>query len=190
MKRLVVFASGNGSNFEALAQAIKQGKLKAEIAGLICDQPDAYCLKRAKHLAIPAALFIRKDFPDKVSMETAILAQCQAWQADILVLAGYMRLIGTVLLKAFPRKIVNIHPSLLPKYPGLDALGQALAHGDTTLGVTVHFVDAGMDTGPILLQESFTIEAGTPRPEVESRLHALEHELYPRALQTLLEETL
>lgn len=188
MRNLVIFASGNGSNFEAIVQAVESGDLKANIAGLICDQTDAYCLIRAINRDIPVALFNRKDFIDKATMEAAILTQCQSWQADWLVLAGYMRLLSDTLLNAYPKRIVNIHPSLLPKYRGKDALGQALDAGDTTLGVSVHYVDAGMDTGEIIEQATFTIEAGTPREIVETRLHQLEHTLYPYVLKKLLEE--
>lgn len=190
MNRLVVFASGSGSNFEALVHASLNGTLNAQIVGLICDHADAYCLKRAEKLGIPSALHLRKSFETKSDMEKSILKQCRAWNADNLILAGYMRLIGNDLLQAYPKHILNIHPSLLPKYKGKDALGQALANGDTTLGVSVHYVDEGMDTGKIILQRSFTIEPNLSRSMIEEKLHALEHLIYPLAINQHLKENL
>lgn len=190
MKRCVVFASGSGSNFEALVQASCNHSLNAEVVGLICDQAQAFCLERAERLGIPSRLFLKADYTDKADMESAMRQACEQWQADVIVLAGYMRIIGPTLLAAYPKRILNIHPSLLPKYKGKDALGQALAMGDSVLGVSVHLVDEGLDTGPIILQESFTIDPKTPRSDIEIQLHALEHSLYPRAINTYLKENL
>jgi len=186
--RLVIFASGNGSNFEAIAQAIEEGRLNATIVGLICDQPNAYCLVRAKKHAIDNYVVERKSFKDKTEMDKAILNQCIAWQADWLILAGYMRLITDEILRSYPRHILNIHPSLLPKYRGKDALGQALAANETTLGVSIHYVDEGMDTGEIIAQFPFTIQSNEPRSQIEEKLHQLEHRVYPEVIQQTIQE--
>ena len=186
--RLVIFASGNGSNFEAIVQAINEGRLNATIVGLICDQPNAYCLVRAKKHVIDTYVVERKSFKDKTEMDKAILNQCIAWQADWLILAGYMRLITEEILRSYPRHILNIHPSLLPKYRGKDALGQALAAHETTLGVSIHFVDEGMDTGEIIAQFPFTIGGDEPRSQIEETLHRLEHRVYPEVIQQTIQE--
>ncbi len=189
MRKIVVFASGNGSNFTAIIQAIKAGTLEATIVGLICDQPNAYVLQRAMDENIPTALFVRTEFSDKKAMETAMLNQLIQWQADWLVLAGYMRILGEVLLRAYPRHIINIHPSLLPKYRGKDAIGQAIAANAKIIGITIHYVDEGMDTGESIAQFMFEIKEGEERESVEQRIHALEHQKYSTVLQKLMEES-
>jgi len=188
MKRLVIFASGNGSNFEAIQMAIENKTLDAQIVGLICDQPEAYCLIRAHNHNIPAVVFRRSDYDSKLEMDCAILRQINTWAADWLILAGYMRLLTSLIILAYPKRIINIHPSLLPKYKGKDALGQALANHETTLGVSIHYVDEGMDTGALIAQESFTIQPDQDRERIEKILHQLEHSLYPSVLQQLLKE--
>lgn len=186
--KFVVFASGSGSNFEALVKATQTGLLDAHCVGLIVDRADAYAIKRAHQLKIPVCLYLKTWYKDKEAMESAMLEQIVNWNADWIVCAGYMRIIGHTLLDAFPDRIVNIHPSLLPKYRGKDALGQALDAKDTLLGMSVHFVDNGLDTGPIINQLSFTIEGSEARSDVEAQLHALEHSFYPKVLQKLWED--
>lgn len=188
MKRLVVFASGNGSNFEAILQAIENKELDAIVVGLICDQSEAYCLTRAKNHGIDVALFLRKNFLDKAEMDQAIANQCDNWQAEWLVLAGYMRMISAPILRRYPRHIVNIHPSLLPKYRGKDAIGQAIAANEKTMGISIHYVDEGMDTGEIIAQYPFDVKDGEDRITIEKRLHTLEHKAYPEVLRKLTEE--
>jgi len=189
MRKIVVFASGNGSNFTAIVEAVKSGKLHAEIVGLICDQPKAYVLQRASEENIPATIFVRSEFSDKNAMETAMLNQLIEWHADWLVLAGYMRILGEVLLRAYPRHIINIHPSLLPKYRGKDAIGQAIDAHAKIMGITIHYVDEGMDTGESIAQFMFEVNEGEDRASIEHRIHALEHQKYPAVLQTLMEES-
>jgi phosphoribosylglycinamide formyltransferase-1 len=188
VKKLVIFASGNGSNFEAILGAIENKTLEATIIGLICDQTEAYCLTRAQNHGVPAVVFKRSNYDSKITMDEAILKQCQAWQADWLVLAGYMRILTPVLIQAYPKRIINIHPSLLPKYKGKDALGQALAHHETTLGISIHYVDEGMDTGELIAQLPFQIKPEQSRDDIEHTLHQLEHEFYPLILQRLIKE--
>jgi phosphoribosylglycinamide formyltransferase-1 len=188
MKTLVLFASGTGSNVEAIAQAVTEGRLNAKLGGLVCDKPGAPVIAKAKALGMDVVEIMRNDFPNAIVMDEAILNQCRLWKADWLILAGYMRVIHEPLLSAYPRRILNIHPSLLPKYRGLDALGQALAAGETTVGVSVHYVDAGLDTGEVIAQIPFTIEPNTPRAEIEKTLHDIEHRLYPAVIQQLVED--
>jgi phosphoribosylglycinamide formyltransferase 1 len=187
MKNIVIFASGFGSNFQAIIDAVKQGRLQANIVGLICDKSGAYAIERARINGIPVALVERSSFTSKVDMDLAILNQCQDWKADWLVLAGYMRLLSPTLIQAFPRHIVNIHPSLLPKYRGLDAVGQALDKKEAIYGLTIHYVDEGMDTGEIIVQVPFEVDV-MDRDHIEKRLHALEHQTYPAVINKLILE--
>lgn len=182
--KIAVFASGSGSNFSALAEACENGELNAEIVLLVTNKPDAYAIERAKKVGISTLVVPPKDFESKDAYEQAILNALQESDVEWIVLAGYMRLIGPVLLSAYPSKIVNIHPSLLPSFPGKDAIGQAIAHGVKVTGVTVHLVDAGMDTGPILAQHAVDVVDGDAEKTAEA-IHAVEHFLYKDALSEL-----
>ena len=182
--KVAIFASGSGSNFQVIADAARAGDLDADIVAVVTDKPQAYAVERATALDVSVIAFRPKDFDSKVAYETAILHELQQLEVEWLVLAGYMRLIGDTLLAEFPNKIVNIHPSLLPSFPGKDAIGQALAHDVKVTGVTVHYVDAGMDTGKILSQQAVEVVDGD-REKTEQRIHAVEHELYTKTLQQL-----
>jgi len=186
-KQLAIFASGNGSNALALIDACKKGIINADVAIIITDNPNAFVIKRAEKDNINCKVFKPKVFTDKASYETEILKSLELLNIDWIVLAGYMRLIGTVLLTAFPKKIINIHPSLLPKYKGLNAIKQCIDNNDNELGVTIHYVDAGMDTGEIIEQEKITIEdLNLPTEEIEAMVHNVEHKLYVTTLQKLI----
>lgn len=187
MKKIAVFASGNGSNLQALIDAIKMGMVQAEIAIVVSDQPKAYCLTRAMEANIATFAFRAKDYNSKEDYEKVIKERLLSLDVQYLVLAGYMRLIGPVLLECYGNKIINIHPSLLPDFPGKDGIGQALAAGVKETGVTVHFVDEGMDTGPIIAQEIIALDEYETRSSLEKKIHAVEHRLYPRVLQEILE---
>lgn len=187
MKNIVVFASGNGSNFEAIVHAFQSEYTSGQVVGCICDQPQAYVITRAKTLGIPVSVFHRPDFDSKQAMEHAMIAQCQLWSADWIVLAGYMRLCSEVLLQQFPKRILNIHPSLLPKYRGKEALRQAMDANQTVVGVSVHYVDEGMDTGEIIMQVPLDVKNRT-LDEVEDMIHRLEHRFYPAIINKLLLE--
>lgn len=182
--KIAVFASGNGSNFQAIADAVKAGNLKAEIALVVTDRPNAYVVERAKQANIPSFVFIPSDYDSKQLYEEMLKEKLENLQVDWIVLAGFMRLIGPVLLGAYENRIVNIHPSVLPAFPGKDAIGQTMAAGAEAAGVTVHYVDAGMDTGSIIAQESFKVN-GRSREAVEKEIHAIEHKLFPATLQRL-----
>lgn len=182
--KVAVFASGSGSNFQVIADAAQTGDLHAEIVAIVTDKPQAYVVERAIKAGVSVIALQPKDFPSKADFEAATLQELTKLEVEWLVLAGYMRLIGDTLLSAYPNRIVNIHPSLLPAFPGKDAIGQALAHGVKVTGVTVHYVDAGMDTGKILSQQAVEIVDGD-RERTEQLVHAVEHELYTKTLQQL-----
>jgi phosphoribosylglycinamide formyltransferase 1 len=186
MKRFAVFASGSGSNFQAIVDKVQSGDLTAELSLLICDQPGAYVIERARMARIPTFVFRAKDYPSKADYEREISFLLKERNIDFIVLAGYMRLIGPTLLKEFEGQIVNIHPSLLPDFPGKDAVGQALAAKATWSGVTIHYVDEGMDTGPIIVQERIRLEDQETRESLQEKIQAIEHKLYPSILQMLL----
>lgn len=184
--KIAVFASGSGSNFQAIQEAINNGELDAKVELVVTDKPNAYVVTRANTLDIPVFAFSAKDYESKEAYEKEIIEKLQEKEVEWIVLAGYMRLIGQTLLEAFPNRIVNIHPSLLPSFPGKDAIGQAMEHGVKVTGVTVHYVDEGMDTGPILAQAAVEVIEGD-REATEQRIHTVEHMLYTKTLKQLFE---
>lgn len=185
-KNIAIFASGNGSNAQAIINACKQGIINANVAVIITDKSTAVVIERAKKENIEYRVFIPKTFVDKAEYETTIQQTLNMFNIEFIVLAGYMRLIGTVLLQAFPKKIVNIHPSLLPKYKGLNAVQQALDNNDKELGVTIHYVDEGMDTGEIIAQQKIIIEdLNESLDEIMQKVHNIEHKLYVETLAKL-----
>ena len=186
MKKIAIFASGSGSNFQAIAVAAQSGNLNAQISLLVCDKPGAFAVDRAEMLKIPALVISPKSYPSKETYEEEILQKLTSLEVDMIVLAGYMRLIGPTLLNAYEGKIVNIHPSLLPAFPGKDAIGQALAAGVEKTGVTVHFVDEGMDTGPVIASTAVKIAPGETRESLQKKIQRIEHSLYPEVLEKLL----
>ncbi|MDE3840802.1 phosphoribosylglycinamide formyltransferase [Bacillus methanolicus] len=185
MKNIAVFASGSGSNFQAILDAINNGSLEATIKLLVSDQKNAYAIERAKAAQIPQFVFTAKDYINKEEYEKEIVHELKKYGVEFIVLAGYMRLIGPTLLKEYEGRIVNIHPSLLPAFPGKDAIGQALAARVKVSGVTIHFVDEGMDTGPIIAQQAVSIEDCETRESLQRKIQAVEHKLYPEVLQKL-----
>ncbi|WP_110926345.1 phosphoribosylglycinamide formyltransferase [Bacillus massiliglaciei] len=185
MKRIAVFASGNGSNFQAICDAAKEGRLDAEPVLVVCDKAGAFVLERAAAEGVDAFTFSAKDYPDKASYEQEILRRLNEYRVDFIILAGYMRLIGPTLIQPYAERIVNIHPSLLPAFPGKDAVGQSLQAGVKVTGLTIHYVDEGMDTGPILAQQAVPVLDGDTRDSLQERIQKKEHELYPEVLQQL-----
>lgn len=181
---IAVFASGSGSNFQAIAEAIEQQEIYAKIELVVTDKPEAYVIQRAQNKGIAVLVLQPKAFASKEAYELELLNALREKEVEWLVLAGYMRLIGSTLLEAYPSRIVNIHPSLLPSFPGKDAIGQAMEHGVKITGVTVHYVDAGMDTGSIIMQEAVAVVEGC-REDTEAAVHQIEHGLYKKALQSL-----
>ncbi|MEO4055590.1 phosphoribosylglycinamide formyltransferase [Solibacillus sp. CAU 1738] len=183
MTKIAVFASGSGSNFQAIAECIERGELNAKIELVVTDKPGAFVVTRAQKFNIPVLELTPKTFDSKAAYEQAVIKALREKDVEWIILAGYMRLISDTLLAAFPNRIINIHPSLLPSFPGKDAISQAFEHGVKVTGVTVHYVDAGMDTGPIIAQAAVEV-AGT-LDETEKLIHATEHQLYTKTLQQL-----
>jgi phosphoribosylglycinamide formyltransferase-1 len=189
-KRVLVMGSGSGSNFEALVTTLRP--LGLHFAGLFCDRPGARILDRAQRLGVPATTppSLPKDsnIHPKRHLNNAVM-DFLSQPFDVLALAGYLRILPTRVVQPHHGKILNIHPSLLPKYPGLHAIKQAYDAGDTTIGITVHIVTEGVDEGPILGQSSLQVLPNETLEEVETRIHALEHTLYPNAIIDFLAGT-
>lgn len=185
MTKIAVFASGNGTNLQAIIDAVRRGGLAASIELVVCDRSGAYCLTRAREAGIPYFMFYPRKYPSKAAYEELILQQLTEAGVEYIVLAGYMRIIGLTLLNAYPQRIINIHPSLLPSFPGRDAIGQALDAGVPLTGVTIHYVDEGIDTGPTIAQRPVFIDPGESKESLEQKIHAVEHELYPQVLQEI-----
>ncbi|WP_310831323.1 phosphoribosylglycinamide formyltransferase [Paenibacillus pedocola] len=181
--RIAVFASGQGSNFAALIEAQRAGQLGGgSIELLVSDRPEAFVAQRAEAAGVPALLLRPKEFGSRELYEAEIVAELKRRDIGLIVLAGYMRLITPVLLQPYAGRIINIHPSLLPAFAGKDAIGQALDYGVKLTGVTVHFVDGGMDTGPVIAQRSVEIEEGDTAESLAERIHQVEYELYPEVV--------
>ncbi len=188
MKKIAIFASGKGSNMVAMKQAISDNRLQASIALLVSDKPKCLALQKAKELGIPTFSFHPKNYKDKLEYETEILKKLGEADVNLIVLAGYMRLIGETLLSKYKNRIINIHPSYLPQFRGKDAIGQALLAKAKYTGVTIHYVDEGIDTGRIIEQEMIQIFDDDSRETLENRVHEVEHRLYPKVIQKILEE--
>jgi phosphoribosylglycinamide formyltransferase-1 len=188
MKKIAVFASGFGSNFQAIQEAIDNKKLNAKIELLVSDKPESYAVKRANKLHINVFVFKPKQYKDKASYETEILHKLSTYNIDLVVLAGYMRIIGPTLIHGYKGKIINIHPSLLPAFKGKDAIGQAIEAKVKVTGVTVHLVNEELDSGEIIGQETLDISNLDSRQEIEESIHSIEHKLYPNVIQNILED--
>ena len=190
-KALGVLVSGRGSNLQAILDAIHAGRLPlAKVGVVISDNPEAKALLRVRGMGIPTVVLERKAFADRTAYETALADELERHQVDLVVLAGFTRILSACFIQRFPGAIVNIHPSLLPAFPGLDAQGQALRYGVKVAGCTVHFVDEGMDSGPIILQEAVPVELGDTTQTLADRILHVEHRLYPRAIALFCEERL
>ncbi|GAE36252.1 phosphoribosylglycinamide formyltransferase [Halalkalibacter akibai JCM 9157] len=186
--RIAIFASGSGTNAEAIMNAAKTENLKAEVALIVTDKPKAKVVERASRHNVPILICDPKQFETKAAYEQEIVNELQKNEISFIALAGYMRLIGPTLLNAFRGRIVNIHPSLLPSFPGLDAIGQAFQAKVKITGVTIHYVDEGMDTGLIITQEAVRIEVEDTVDTLQKKIQKVEHQLYPSTLQTIIEE--
>ncbi len=185
--RLSVLASGRGSNFLAIQQAIAEGRLDAVIRQVISNKADAPALEKARALGIKAIAIDPKSYPDRVVYERQIVEYLQAEGTELVVLAGYMLLVGETLLQAYPNRVVNIHPALLPSFPGLHAQRQAVEYGAKYSGCTVHFVDGGMDTGPVICQTAVPVYSDDDEDTLSDRILEQEHILYARCIQWIAE---
>ena len=189
-KRIAVLASGRGSNFQAVIEAIQQGKIPAVCVSLITDNPGAYAVERAEKAGIPVKVIDYSLFPSREMYERALLLAMQQADADLFVLAGYMRILGTGIVHAFRGKIMNIHPALLPSFTGLHAQQQAINYGVKVSGCTVHFVDESLDCGPIILQRCVAVLEGDDEELLADRILKQEHECLPEAIRLFCEEKL
>ena len=184
--RIVVLASGSGTNLQAILDSV-HGRDGIEVVAVGSDKPAARALARAVERGIDTAVFARDAYADRVGRDAAMADWVGSHHPDLVVLAGYMQLLSEAFVARFRSRIVNIHPALLPAFPGLDAIGQALAAGVETTGVTVHFVDEGVDTGPAIVQREVAVPPGGDRAALEAAIHAVEHQLYPEAIRMIAE---
>jgi len=185
MIRLAVLLSGRGSNFAAIHEAIQRRELDAQIVVVISNRADAPGIVRAAQWGYPTHVFDNRKFPDRAAHEREILRVLAEVKPDFVVLAGYMRLLSPSFVAAYPKRILNIHPSLLPAFPGVDAQAQAVKAGAKTSGCTVHFVDEGLDSGPIIVQRQVPVLEGDTAETLSERILAEEHQAYVDALRKL-----
>ena len=186
MRRLAVFASGSGTNFEAIVSACEQGVTGGEVVLMVCDKPGARVVERAAAHGDETFVYAPKEYASKADYEREIVRLLDAAGVELVCLAGYMRIIGDVLLEAYGGRIVNIHPSLLPAFRGAHAIEQAMEYGVKVFGVTIHYVDASLDGGRIIAQRAFEYD-GDDIEELEARIHAVEYPLYVETIKKLLD---
>lgn len=186
MKKIVILASGNGSNFEAIVRSLRRWQCGIEVLSLITDNKDAYAIKRARRLKVPAKILNFKDFESKLEYNRHLLKELVNFSPNLIVLAGYMRILPPFVVDQFMGKIINIHPSLLPAFPGLNAIERAYKAGVKYTGITIHYVDRGIDTGRIIEQRCIRIRGDDTLHSLEKRIHRLEHYHYPRVIRKLL----
>lgn len=190
MKCVAVLASGRGSNFQAVIDAIGAGEVPATCCGLITDNPRAYAIKRAEKAGIPVFIIDYSGYASKDAYEIDLKAAMIGCKADLFILAGYMRIVGKSIVQAFPGKIINIHPALLPSFPGLHAQKQAVDYGAKVSGCTVHFVDEHMDNGPIIIQAPVPVLEGDDEETLAERILVQEHRCLPKAVTLFCEDRL
>ncbi|MDE4909046.1 phosphoribosylglycinamide formyltransferase [Methanogenium marinum] len=190
MKRIAVIASGRGTNFQAIIDRVCDGTIPAQIVCLITDNPSAYAINRAKKHEIPVSIIPFSDYPDRESYNQALEKAMTESGADLFVLAGYMRLLKPETVHSFAGKMINIHPALLPSFSGLHAQQQALDYGVKIAGCTVHFVDEGMDTGPIILQYPVVVLSSDTEDTLAARIMEFEHQALPQAVKLFCEDRL
>ncbi len=187
LPRLAVLISGRGSNLQSIIDAVAGGQLRAEVAIVISNVAGAPGLARAEEAHIPTRVMPHRQWPAREAYDTALVEALRGYGVDLVCLAGFMRLLGTGFIDAFPDRILNIHPSLLPSFPGLDAPRQAFDHGVAVTGVTVHFVNPQLDAGPIVMQAAVPVFDDDSRDALAARILAEEHRLYPAAIQRVLD---
>ncbi len=185
--RVGVLVSGRGSNLEAILNASRKKAFSAEVVLVISNIPNAAALLRAKKAGVQTSVVEHQKFSNREAFELEIVRQLQKAKVDLVCLAGFMRMISPVLIQAYPSRILNIHPALLPSFPGLHAQRQALEHGVKVTGVTVHFVDEETDTGPIILQKAVPVLDHDTEETLSRRILKWEHRLYPEAIQLVAE---
>ena len=179
---VIVLISGNGSNLQAIIGEIQQGKLQVVISAVISDRPDAYGLTRATNAGIPIHIIDYKQFADRSQFDQTLMQQIDAYTPDLIVLAGFMRILTAEFVQHYLGKMINIHPSLLPRHQGLNTHQRALQAGDTEHGATVHYVTPELDSGPIILQARVPVVTADTPQSLQQRVHQVEHQIYPRAI--------
>jgi phosphoribosylglycinamide formyltransferase-1 len=179
---LGVLVSGNGTNLQAILDAVGGGALDARVRCVVSNKMDAYALERARKAGVPALAISHKGYATRAAFDEAVLAALREHGVEWVVLAGFMRVLTPDFLRAFAGRVVNVHPALLPSFPGVNAVAQALAHGVKVTGCTVHFVDDGVDSGPIIAQRAVPVLDGDDEATLAARVHAAEHELYVSVL--------
>lgn len=184
--RLAVLVSGNGTNLEAIIQAAQHPAYPAVVSVVLSDQRDCFALGRARKHGIPAVFIDPKLFPTKEAYDQMLVTTIKEYKIDLVVLAGFMRILSPLFVRSFPNQILNIHPSLLPELPGLNAVKRALDARLPKTGCTIHYIDEGVDTGPVILQEEVPIRPDDTEESLHNRIHAVEHKLYPQAIKLVL----
>jgi phosphoribosylglycinamide formyltransferase-1 len=182
--RLAVLASGAGTNLQAILDTV-HGRDGIEVVGVGSNKPGARAVERARSAGVGTETFPADAYANRDARDEAIAVWLESLGVDLVVLAGYMELLSPGVVARFPNRMINVHPALLPSFPGLDAVGQALRHGVKVTGVTIHFVDDGVDSGPIILQRPIEVEPGDDWDSLEERIHAVEHELLPATIRLI-----
>jgi phosphoribosylglycinamide formyltransferase-1 len=183
--RIVVLASGGGTNLQAILDQLHEGEEGIEVVGVGSDKPDAMALERALKAGVETAVFPTSEYEDRAARDRALGDWIEERRADLVVLAGYMQLLSTEFVGRFRHRVVNVHPALLPAFPGIDAVQQAIDHGSKVTGVTVHFVDEGVDSGPIIMQRPVPVAPSRDWNETERAIHATEHALLPETIRLI-----
>jgi phosphoribosylglycinamide formyltransferase 1 len=183
--RIVVLASGGGTNLQAILDQLHGGGEGIEVVGVASDKPGATALERARKADVETAVFPTSEYEDRDARDRALGDWIEERGADLVVLAGYMQLLSPEFVGRFHHRVVNVHPALLPAFPGVDAVQQAIDHGSKVTGVTVHFVDEGMDSGPIIMQRAVPVAASRDWDETEREIHATEHTLLPETIRLI-----
>jgi phosphoribosylglycinamide formyltransferase-1 len=185
--KLGVLVSGSGTNLQAIINACERHQLEAEVVVVISDRSDAYALTRAKNHNIPHFFVDRKTCHDEEEFNRRILHLLKKYQVDLVIMAGYMRLLGKEVLDAYPNRVMNIHPALLPSFPGAHGIRDALNYGVKVTGVTIHFANEKFDAGPIILQEAVKVAEDDTEETLAEKIHRIEHNLYPQAIRLFIE---
>lgn len=183
--RIVVLASGSGTNLQAILNQLHGGEEGIEVVGVGSDKPGAKALERARRADVETAVFPTAEYGDRAARDRALGDWIEGLGADLVVLAGYMQLLSADFVARFPHRLINVHPALLPSFPGIDALQQAIDHGSKITGVTVHFVDEGVDSGPIIMQRPVPVAPSRDWDETEKAIHATEHALLPETIRLI-----
>jgi len=184
---IAIFASGRGTNFSAIIRAVKKGRIQASVPILVCDNPGAGVIGRARRAGVKVVLVKREDFATKQDFEQKIIQHLEEHKIELVALAGFMRILGPELVSRYKNKIINIHPAILPSFKGTHGIKDAFDCGVKVTGVTVHFVDETMDHGPIILQGAVEIKEDDTLESLEEKIHKVEHKIYPEAIQLFVE---